>query len=455
MNQQTSERPTTPTPAFILSDKDESIKFARQGNTPAVSGDVIIKLEKGVDVLKSKVGETHQDVAVAIDAVGRAYSDNEDYDNALRHFDEALEMKKKTLPQHHPSIADTLRSVGDVSQKIGLIQESEAAYKAANAIYRNAFDDRSWVSDKSNKGDVKQQTDYDLHQMISTTLVHIGTIEYQRENFTEALQFYKEAQKEAKMSAIDAVVLDRHNSKKSEDSLVTEARIFISVIMNNIANTYAQLNDKPRAISVYNSALNLQMQEVGEDHHSVSCTLHNMGTMHYQAGELQLSLKCYKQVLKMRRLLLGNEHPSIADALMNIAIVHEKAGELDKAESALNATLRVVSQVFDKSNFRVGFVLDCLGALHTRNGCHFDALRCFSRALDIYEKSSLSDDHPLVVSTKKSIEYVRGLEKGRPVDGGVKSDESVYDFMTSFLTCGGSCFANKSMNNLKPTLVLV
>ena len=449
MSNQGSDRPTTPIPAFILSDKDESMRFVSKGKMPTLSGEAMGKLQKGIDVLKSKVGDTHQDVAIAIDAVARAHCDNGDFDSALRYYNDALEMKKKTLPQHHPSIADTLRSVGDVSQKIGMIKESEASYKAAHAIYRSAFDDRSWVSDTSSD-DAKNRTDFDLHQMIATTLVHIGTIEYQRKNYDKAMNFYKEAQKEAKMSAIDAVVLDRHNTQKGIDSLITETRIFISVIMNNIANVYAQLNDNQKSIQTYNSALNLQMQEVGEDHLCVSYTLHNMGTMHYQSGELQLSLKCYKQVLKMRRLLLGSEHPSVADALMNIAIVHEKAGELDRAESALNATLRVIAKNFGRFDRRVGFVQDCLGALHARNGFHLDALDCFSKALKIYEKSSLDKHHPLVMSTNKSIEYVRNLDKED-----VKSEE-IYDFMGSFLTCGGVCFNNDSTTkDMKPAPVLV
>ena len=444
----TARRPKTPIPAFILSDKDESITSMTKAASPSVSNDIIDKLQKGVDILKKKLGDTHQDVAIAIDAIASAYADNEEFDRALCHFNEALKMKKKTLPQHHPSIADTLRSVGDVSQKIGLITESEAAYKAAHAIYRNAFDDRSWVT-KTNTDKDKQQTDYDLHQMMSTTLVHIGTIEYQRENYSEAMHFFKEAQKEAKMSATDAVILDRSSSKKGADSTLTQTRIFISVIMNNIANVHAQLNDKQRAILTYNSALNLQTQEVGEDHLCVSSTLHNMGTMHYQSGEFQVALKCYKQVLKMRRLLLGNEHPSIADVLMNIAIVHEKAGELDRAESALNATLRVVGTLYDKDDYRVGFVLNCLGALHARNGVPDQALRCFSRALEIYERCELDENHPLVISTKKSIEYVQIEEKG-DVEG-----EEMYDFMGSFLICGGVCFNHNNSTDIRSAAVLV
>ncbi len=468
-----SGRPMTPIPTYILSDQDNSMNGTININTATSkddSNDLIDKLIKGVEVLKGKVGDVHLDVAIAIDAVGTACCDKQDFDTAIHHFNEALSMKKETLAHlHHPSIADTLRSLGEATHKNGLVEESEGYYKEAYGIYREAFDDRSWTESSSSSSKIpqesKEQIDYDLHQMISKTLVHLGSIYYENRDYEKALKYYQDAQKEAKMSAVDAVILDRHHSfpegKKSDEDMtfLKETRLFISIIMNNIANIYAQQKNTTLAIQTYNSALNIQMSEVGEDHLSVSSTLHNMGTMHYQNGEYNLSLKCYKQVLKMRRFLLGNEHPSIADALMNIAIVHEKEGELDKAESALNATIRVITKVYSENDFRIGFVQDCLGALNARNGYELDALACFSKALNVYQSSDvgLDDDHPLVSSTKKSMEYVRKKQNG----GDDSSDEGdnklmmkdeVYDIMSSFLSCGGFCFMSNSADMKHATM---
>ena len=446
--------PTTASsiPAYIVSDNLNPNKYISRGHSPLprISTELLKKLEKGVDVLKAKVGDEHIDVAVAVDAVARAYSDNKDYDSALHHYNDALALKEKILPPQHPSIADTVRSIGNVLQKMGAIQESEESYKTARLIYRHAFDDQSWVP--TDKEESKHQTLYDLHHMISQNSVNIGNLHYDREEHERALIFYEESLREAKMSAVDAVILSRH-VENSEISHVKETRLFVCDIMNNIANVYAQMGHKQKAIKQYNEALNLQMKEVGEDHLSVCSTLHNMGTLHYHTGEYQLAIKCYKQVLKMRRFLLGSEHISIADTLINVAIVHDKANELDRAESALQAALRVLINAFDKKDFRVAFVEDCLGALNARNGFDLDALACFSRALDIYKQSSFDDDHPLVVSTKKSMEYVRNKEKNKNdcVKNTVEVDMQATDLMSAFLTCGGLCFSNNK--SVAPLLV--
>mmetsp|Transcript_18285 Transcript_18285/g.22383 ORF Transcript_18285/g.22383 Transcript_18285/m.22383 type:complete len:443 (-) Transcript_18285:96-1424(-) len=431
-------RPMTPIPAYISSGEIDSISSIGRCSLPKVSSNFIEQLEKGVEGLKNKHGEDHLNVAVAIDAIGQACAKNEEYTNALRHFNDALELKKRILPQHHPSIADTLRSVGEVSHKIGSLQETEAAFRAALAIYRNAFEDRSWKDDD----ECKQETDYNLHHMLANTLVYIGSLIYVKNEFDLALKFYKEAETEAKMCAIDAVVLDRHSTDKS---LVKEARIFISIIMNNIANVYSQIDERKQAINTYNNALNLQIQEVGEDHLTVSRTLHNMGVMHYHSGEYQLSTKCFKQVLKMTKLLLGTEHPSLADALINIAIVHEKAGEFGRAESALNAAQRVVTNIYDENDVRVGFIYNCLGALHARNDLEDDALECFSKALVIFKDAGMSIDDSLVVSTNKSIRFV---ENGNSLS---EDSEESYDMMQSFLSCGGFCF---NYNNIDKAATL-
>ena len=400
-----------PTPAYILSDEETSLGNISSGHTyPAEEGAtipaaLIEKVERRIAVLKK--ADNLFDVGVAIDVVARAYSDDKQFEKAYQSFNDALTLKKKTLPRHHPSIADTLRSRGDVARKIGMNEESEASYRAAYAIYRKAFDNRSWIT-PDNQGS-KHKVDYDLHHVLSITLINIGTIHFDKKEYNQALQSYNEAKQEAKMSASDAVFLDRYNSagSSSDISYVAETRVFISVIMNNIATVYAEQKSNQNAIETYNAALDLQMEELGEDHLSIACTLHNMGTFRFKNGQYQLALKCYKQVLKMRRSLLGNEHISIADVLMNISIVHEKMNELDRAESALNAALRVVSKVLHKNDFRVAFILDCIGALNARNGYDLDALTRFSSALKNYKEAQLDDDHPLVVKTKKRIEYVR------------------------------------------------
>ena len=441
-SQVTTGRSITPVPNYILSDQDNSTITAPKDSD--FSLEVIIELQNSVNTLKSKLGSTHQSVSVAIVSLARAYYDREDYDNAYRHFKDALLMKRKTLQKHHPSIADTLRSLGETKKKLNDIKQSEKYYIDALSVYRRAFEERNWISPKVQ--DSKNQIDYDLHQMMSRVLVHLGTINYEQEDYKTALNYYEDARREAKMSAIDAVVLDR-NYKNQETSRLKESRLFISAIINNIANVYSRTNKIPMAIQTYNDALNLQIQEVGEDHFSVSCTLHNMGTMYYHNGEFPLSLKCYKQVLKMRRGLVGTEHPSIADALINIAIVHGKEGEFDRAESALKATLRVVNKVYDDNDFRVAFLEDCLGMLNAKNGLDIDALVCFSKALTIYKDASLSDNHPFVKSTKKSIEHVMNKDTNK---ASLIDMEEEDDIMDSLLSCGGYWFSSSSSSDLNP-----
>lgn len=427
-------------PSYIVSDNFNPNKYLSRGRTPLprISKELLQKLQKGVEVKKAKVGNDHIDVAIAVDAVARAYLDNKEYDIALDHYNRALQKKENILPPHHPSIADTVRSIGEVLQRMGEIEESEESYQTARLIYLHAFEDQSWISADSEES--KLQTLYDLHHMISRNSINIGNIYYDRAEFGQALIFYEESLKKAKMSAVNAARLSR-NIKNSDVSYLKETRIFISDIMNNIGNVHARLGNKQKAMKQYNEALNFQMLEVGEDHLSVCCTLHNMGTLHYHTGEYQLAVKSYKQVLKMRRFLLGCEHISIADSLINITIVHNKANELDRAVSALEAALRILVNAFDKNDFRVDFVQDCLGALNSRNELDLRSLACFSRALNIYGQSSFDDDHPLVESTKNSMEYIRNKEmnKNDSIDDCEENNEEVPDLISSLFTCGGLC----------------
>ena len=285
-------RPPTPVPSFILTDTSSTIE-----NSDAVSTPLTKSLDERLSHLQETVGESHPDVVHALSALGDACLTNEDHEEALRYYTQALEVGKKTFPVGHPSVS-------------------------------------------------------------------------------------------------------------------------------------AEQGDKANAIKNYNSALALQMQELGEDHPSVAVTLHNIGTMHYRSQEFHYALKSYKQVLKMRRYLLGNEHISIAECLLNIATVHEKAGEFERCQSALNAAIRITAKHHGAQSVQCAHITQLIGALNARSECDEVALEYYDKALELYGEVGLDDDHASVQSVHNGIAYIKNKNQ---------DDTSVLDLINNMFndSCGG------------------
>ena len=180
-NSANAVRPTTPVPAFILTDTSSTID---KGDVP---GSPLTKsLDKRLQSLQNQVGESHPDVVKALTALGDACMTNGDNDEALRYYTQALEVSKEAFnSEFHPTVADTLCSIGCASMKQGMYQESKTNFKAALDLYRKASADRSWQT--SGDGPSKK-IDYDLQHSISCTRASLGSIEFQQKNYSSALE---------------------------------------------------------------------------------------------------------------------------------------------------------------------------------------------------------------------------------------------------------------------------
>ena len=51
-------------------------------------------------------------IANTLHNIGIVYKNLRKYEDALKYYNQSLEMKKQTLPSNHPSIAQTLNNIG-------------------------------------------------------------------------------------------------------------------------------------------------------------------------------------------------------------------------------------------------------------------------------------------------------------------------------------------------------
>jgi len=413
-------RPKTPAPQFILTETRSS---AYETDYHVGETTLSINLDLRVRELKESLGNHHPDVCYTISMLGDACNRNGDYGEALRYYTETLEIKKQTLGNDNPSIADTLCSIGTVTKQLSMWLESEAAFQAALHIYRSGYSDESWTGD-FNEIDVRSQ--YCLRQRIISALMNLGTIEFEREHFDLSIRYYDSALKESIQILSICDVLD-YNSCSSTISK-KEIQLQLADLHSNKASVHSEKQERVEAIEHYHAALTIQINELGEDDPSVACTLHNIGTMNYRSGDLNFALKSYKQVLKMRRYLLGPTHSSIADALINIAMVHEKEGEFTKAESALSAASKVTVIAHGPNSQKAACMKERLASVYLRKGYADAAIGLYSDAIIIYKKNGFDDGHPFIKTISERITQI-SMKKSE--------SSSISSVLTGFLNSFG------------------
>ena len=436
------ERPSTPVPSFILTDTGSTFD-----NTAYLTGST--KLTRSLDArltkLKLSLGEHHPDVVRTLSAIGDASLHNGDYDAAMQYYTQALDGAKQCFPAGHPKAADVLCLIGNTSMKLSMYGESKSNFNAALKIYRSAFTDRSWTSDADG---MMQHVEFKLQHKVASTLASLGSVEFAEKNYRASNKLFQDALLEAKRAAVTGVALDRikPSNPSNKSAYLMEARLFVSEMFNNIASVSAEQGDKAAAIKNYNSALALQIQEMGEDHSSVACTLHNIGTMHYRSGEYQLALKSYKQVLKMRRYLFSNEDIRIAEVLLNIGAVHEKANEIERSVSAISAAYRISAKHYGERSVPCAEINASLGSLYARSGCNDLALDYYDMALEIYKFEGLAKSDQTVNSVLEAINFVKkkgqGQVQAEQTSGVASATETWLTLFGNY--CGSMCIPNNS-----------
>ena len=78
--------------------------------------------------------ENHESIADTLNNLGSVCSATGDKNKAKGFYVEALEIKKKTLPENHPSIVDALKSLGTVYKDLGDIHKALEFYEKALEI---------------------------------------------------------------------------------------------------------------------------------------------------------------------------------------------------------------------------------------------------------------------------------------------------------------------------------
>ena len=401
-------------PQFILSEslsweEPETIDGINESdilNSSSNTSSFRERLEAGIADIKKSQGDSHPDVAFFVSKIGDACAQNHDFEDALRFYTEALDLKRRIFGQYHLEVADTLRSIGLVTKELHRFEQSLKSFSEAQIVYHKNIDSDD-TAGKSKK--LNCDSCFTIASKVACTHNDIGNIHFNqhrnddaKDNYHKSLRIYQCLSDKAKQ--IEGVSSNAKSCTKIQGQPID---LMIAESLNNLASVCAESNDRTRAISYYNEALNIQMRELGEDDQAVAATLNNIGTMNFKAGNFDAALKSYKQALKMQRNTLGPSHIDTVDSILNIAATHAKAGDRPKSYAYLKRACVVATNALGEKHIKVGKIYSKLGRTSLLMGNEDQALRQYDLALSIFRLAGLQNDHRLVKSSTYSIALLK------------------------------------------------
>jgi tetratricopeptide (TPR) repeat protein/tRNA A-37 threonylcarbamoyl transferase component Bud32 len=276
--------------------------------------------------------------------LGESYYYLGEPEQALRHTDRAVSLRRQVLGRDHPdtlAVTDNLAhfymDVGRVDEAIALLADSLGRRRAALGD-----DDPATITSKNDLAAIYQAAGrvqealplYEEalqrrrarlgpdHPDTLMSINNVGSAFRAMGRLSEALTLYEEALRRRRATL----------GPDHPDTLMS---------MNNLANLLRELGRYPEAIALQEEALAGQRERLGPDHPDTLLSASNLALAYQNAGRIDEALPLMEDVLRRRSSRLGRAHPETLVSMNNLAMGYREAGSLDRARPLLEEALRL------------------------------------------------------------------------------------------------------------------
>jgi serine/threonine protein kinase/Flp pilus assembly protein TadD len=307
--------------------------FRALGRATLESGDT----QGGIDVLtkaQSLAVQLGDDAerALVLQAMGIGYYSIPRYEDALKSFEESLEIKRRLNMQK--GIAESLDMMATIQDLTG---HSDLALKN----YTDALSIQRALGNKQGIGDVS---------------LDLGAFQEEHGKFDQALKYYKESLQ---------IQIETHNETNQ------------SLVLNNIGGAYESKGDLDNARTYFTQALALREKlKVPKD---IADTLHNLAEISTNTGKFDQALEQYLKALQLRRDSGDQKGAAIESSGMGVVFAYQ--GRYGAAIKSQKEALDQFQQTKEQDSTAVDILLSYGNALSLA-GRNDEAAQYLANALD-------------------------------------------------------------------------
>jgi len=230
--------------------------------------------------------DNQEQQALILQARGIAYQDLNKLNEALRNFNDALEINRK-LGQKR-GIAASLSMIAQVDESLGKIDDAPKSYNEALQIRR----------------------DIGARKEVGDTLINIASLYFDRGQYDKALPLFKEALQ---------IQVDAGDEG------------YQAMCLNNIGSVYLAKGQNEDALTYFQQSL--QLREKLNVPADIAETLLNLGSAYVSTGQADKALAAYMRALDLNRK--SNDTRGAAVVSMNMGQMFQSQGRVGPAVGAL------------------------------------------------------------------------------------------------------------------------
>lgn len=244
--------------------------------------------EKGTDQ-SPEAGNTQNDVGIVYVKL-RQLSKAEDAFNA------SLKIKRKKYKQNLASIALVLSNLGELYRQQGKWKEAEELHRQA-------------ITDKENELGPD-------HPSLVTSLNNLAIVLRETKRGDESVPFLERA-----------IAIGEAAAKADPDE-----RPNYATALHNFGDYYSNKRDFDKARPLYEKALKLRREALGNDHPWVAETLNNLANMLVSQDKAAEALPLFDEAITIRTNEFGATDQRVTKVMMNKAMALDRLGKKDEAQ---------------------------------------------------------------------------------------------------------------------------
>lgn len=287
----------------------------------------LVNYEDALKLYRAKYKTGHCLIATTLNNMGLVLMQKQGFLEALRFFEEALQIRKEQLGEDHADVGQIWHNLGLVHGKLASQQGHSSLFKAIEC-FKQALR-------------IRLPCYGQVNLEVSNTWNNLGIAYKSVNDYDNAIGcFVKVIQIREKLYGCDHVEVGNAN--------------------HNLGNLYAKAGDFAKALEAYEASYKTRVHTYGQNHLSVANTLHNMGNVYYRMGNKEKARDLYREALNIRDSNSSSSENSkgdLANSLHKVAQLELEAGQYDVALTHFERSLELKRLVYGDSHIHLAATL--------------------------------------------------------------------------------------------------
>jgi len=326
----------------------------------------------------------------------RAYS-SVDFDQALQHWEEAVNLRKKLHKGNgHPDIAQSLNNIGLVLRSLGRDEEARKNYNDAFEMWHRLY--------KGDHLDIARSLNN-----LGTAFGNLGRDEEARKNYNDALEMRCRLHKGDHPDIAESLNYlgiafgnlgrDEEARKNSNDALEMRRRLYkgdhpcIAQSLNYLGVSLGVLGRYEEARKNYNDALEMRCRLHKGDHPDIAQSLNYLGDALGDLRRYEEARKNSNDALEMGRRLYKGDHPDIAQSLNYLGNALGGLRRYEEARKNYNDALEMRCRLHKGDHPHIATYLNNIGVALGGLGRYEEALDNYTKAFEMGRRL-YKENHP-------------------------------------------------------------